>query len=178
MLQYIEHIIVPYVEKVREDVGSDKAALVIMDNFNGQITASVTSLLDQNNIHVCLLLSNTTDLLQPLDISVNKPAKEFLKRQFQQWYSEEVMKQLEGRDLSDLESTQPIDLGMPVLKHIGLVDMAEYISDNSQFIVNGFMHSGIPGDIDRLEDETESDSEASDSTRDKDSSDIIGRGEH
>ena len=30
--------------------------------------------------------ANTTDQLQPLDISVNKPAKEFLKRKFEQWY--------------------------------------------------------------------------------------------
>ena len=29
MLEYIEHIIVPYVEKVRDEVGRDKACLVI-----------------------------------------------------------------------------------------------------------------------------------------------------
>ena len=68
----------PYVEKVREDVGNDKAALVIMDNFKGQITDAVTNLLNNNNILVTLHLTNTTDLLQPMDISVNKPAKEYL----------------------------------------------------------------------------------------------------
>ena len=93
MLQYIDHIIVPYVEKVREVVG-DSTALVIMDNFKGQVTNSVTNVLEVNNILVVLLPPNTTDLLQPMDISVNKPAKEYLRRQFQQWYSEEVMKQL------------------------------------------------------------------------------------
>ena len=34
-LQYIEHIIISYVEKVREDVGNDKAALVISGNSKG-----------------------------------------------------------------------------------------------------------------------------------------------
>ena len=59
------------------------------------------------------------------------------------------MEQLEGRDLNDLEAAelQPISLGMPTLKEIGaqwLVEMAEYISENPQFIVNGFhMLSGI-----------------------------------
>ena len=58
------------------------------------------------------------------------------------------MEQLEGRDLDDLEAAelQPINLGMPTLKEIGaqcLVEMAEYISDNPQFIVNGFIRSGI-----------------------------------
>ena len=30
----------------------------------------------------CLLPANTTDLLQPMDLSVNKPAKSFIKDQF------------------------------------------------------------------------------------------------
>ena len=51
----------------------DSPALVIMDNFKGQVTSVVTSLLEENDIHVCLLLPNTTDRLQPMDIiSVNK----------------------------------------------------------------------------------------------------------
>ena len=39
MLQYIKHIIVPYVKNVRESLGSDGAALVVMDNFKGQTTS-------------------------------------------------------------------------------------------------------------------------------------------
>ena len=121
MLQYVEHIILPYVEKVRKTLGDNKPALAIMDNFKGQITESVSGLLDMHNIHVCLLPPNTTDLLQPMDIAVNKPAKEYLKRQFDQWHSEQVMKQLEGQDIDDLEMVelQPIDLGLPALKEIG-----------------------------------------------------------
>lgn len=148
MLQYIEHIIVPYVEKIREDVGSDKAALVIMDNFKGQVTPAVNAVLEDNNILVTLLPPNTTDLLQPMDISVNKPAKEYLRREFQEWYSGEVMKQLDEKDLEDLGEAelQPIDLAMPILKEVGakwLVGMADYLSSNPQFVVNGFLRSGI-----------------------------------
>ena len=33
-----------------------------------------------------------TDLLQPLDVSVNKPAKSFLNRKFKEWYAEEIFK--------------------------------------------------------------------------------------
>ena len=121
MLQYVDHIIMPYVEAVREVVGDDKAALVIIDNFKGQVTEAVTSLLDANNIHVCLLPPNTTDLLQPMDIAINKPAKEFIKRRFEQWYSEEVIKQLDGKEMDELEAAemQTIDLSMQVVKQIG-----------------------------------------------------------
>ena len=86
-----------------------------MDNFKGQITSSVTSLLDENNIHVCLLPPNTNNHLQPMDILVNKPAKDILRRQFEDWYSQQIIKQLEGNKI-DL---QPINLGLPVLIELG-----------------------------------------------------------
>ena len=50
MLEYIEHIIVPYVQTTRDLRNDNKAALVIMDNFKGQVTASVNSLFDCHNI--------------------------------------------------------------------------------------------------------------------------------
>ena len=58
-----------------------------MDNFKDQVTPKINSLLEANDIHVCLLPLNTTDLLQPMDLSVNKPAKECLQQTFQHWYS-------------------------------------------------------------------------------------------
>lgn len=149
----MEHIVAPYVEKARESLAHDTPALVIMDNFKGQVTENVMALLEDHNIHVCLLPPNTTDRLQPMDISVNKPVKDFLKRQFDEWYSEQVYAQLEGEDASDLDAAevQPVNLGLPALKELGakwLVDAATYISSNPQVIVNGFIRSGITGAID------------------------------
>lgn len=132
MLDYIKHIIVPYVATTRDLLNDDKSALVIIDNFKGQITPAVNALLDSHNIHVCLLPPNTTDHLQPMDISVNKPAKDFLKREFEQWYAEQVTRQLQGQDI-DMAELQEINLGLPVLREVGakwLVNMAEYIAKN------------------------------------------------
>ena len=66
-----------------------------MDNFTGQVTDAIHTL-EENNIFVALLPSNTTDLLQPLDIAVNKPAKHYLQQQFQDWYLKQISDQLEG----------------------------------------------------------------------------------
>ena len=112
MLEYITEIIVPYIESQRSTFGEDQSAVVTMDNFKGQVTSGVNDLLESHNIHVCLLPPNTTDLLQPMDISVNKPAKDFLKRKFEEWYSSEVTKQLKG--VPDIESAeiQPVDMSM------------------------------------------------------------------
>ena len=108
-----------------------------MDNFKGQVTPPINEFLQANNIHVCLLPPIMTDLL-PMDVAVNKPAKDFLKCQFKHWYSDEVMSQLQG--ISDVESVeiQPVNFCMAVVKELNahwLVDMAEYIANNPQFIV-------------------------------------------
>ena len=46
---------------------------------------------------------------------------------------------------------QPVDLGMAALKEVGgkwLVNTSNYISDNPQIVVNGFIHTGIAGSLD------------------------------
>jgi len=55
MLQYVKNIIVPYVKSTCGAFEDDTPALVIIDNFKGQITSSVADLLESNNIHICLL---------------------------------------------------------------------------------------------------------------------------
>ena len=121
-----------------------------MDNFKGQITPRVLDLLDAHNIHHVLLPSNTTDKLQPLDIAVNKPAKQFMRNKFDHWYTEQIFEQLQGRNTEEVELL-PVDLSLPVLKEMGakwIVEMFEYISNNPQFMVNGFLKAGITQEID------------------------------
>ena len=106
---------------------------MVMDNFKGQVTSKVTALLERHNIHTCLLPPNTTDIMQPMDISVNKSAKAFLKNKFEAWYASEVMKQFNGKEVQDLEEIdfQPIDMSMQVMKEVSaawLVEPYKYMS--------------------------------------------------
>jgi len=71
-------------------------------------------LLEENNIHVCLLLPNTTDKLQPLDVAVNKPAKEFYRQKFQEWYSGQVSQQIEELD-GCVMALEPVNVGLQEL---------------------------------------------------------------
>lgn len=112
------------------------------------MTTAITTLLERNDIHVCYIPANLTDLLQPMDLSVNKPTKDFLKKTFELWYSEQVTQQLHG--VEDIQSTeiQAINMRFTAIKHITatwLVEMAAYISDIQiiQFVVNGFRRTGI-----------------------------------
>ena len=124
-------------------------SLVYRDNYTtGQITEKVNDLLEENHPHVGLLPPNTTVLLQPMDISVSKPVKSFLKYKFSQWYAKQLLQHFEDQShvpLSDI-SLEPIDMSMAVMKNISakwFVKTAEYIADNPQFIVNGFIKAGI-----------------------------------
>jgi len=136
MHQYIEFVILPHVRLIRETLYEETMpSLVIMDNFKGQVTASINNLLEVNNLHVCLIPPNTTDLLQSMDISINKPAKSFLKNKFSQWYADKLLQQLEDNDDVPLNQIEldPIDLSLPVLKEFGaewIVEMTKYIKDN------------------------------------------------
>ena len=83
MIEYVQAIILPYIERVCDSFTEDTHALIVVDNFKGQVISAVTELLDSNNIHICLLPPNVTDRVQPKDLSINKPAKDFLKPHFE-----------------------------------------------------------------------------------------------
>ena len=51
------------------------------------ICDSVHTLLERNKILQVHVPNNCTDLLQPLDLSVNKPFKDKLRSKFTEWYT-------------------------------------------------------------------------------------------
>ena len=45
-------------------------------------------------MYIVIVPANCTDHLQLLDLSVNKAAKECLRKQFPKWYSDQICQQL------------------------------------------------------------------------------------
>ena len=62
---------------------------------------AVETLLEENGIVRVIVPNNCTDLFQPLDLSVNKPFKDKLRRGFTEWYTNEVAKQLKDGSQAD-----------------------------------------------------------------------------
>jgi len=79
MQQYVKNIILPYFYRKRQELKLPPAIL-IFDNFKAQCTKELLKFLDSNNIDVVLVPPNCTDRLQPLDVSMNKAAKNFLQK--------------------------------------------------------------------------------------------------
>ena len=109
-------------------------------------------LLQQHSVHVVKIPTNCTDRLQSMDISVNKAPYDFLRKQLNEWYAEQVAKQLgESHSSTDPPQPQPVNLSSATMKFVGakwLVKMYEYIRSNPSIAVNGFQKAGIPQTID------------------------------
>lgn len=144
MKEYLKEIFIPYVQQKRQELGlpPNQAALALFDVFKGQQTESITSILEANNIIVVPIPANCTDRLQPMDLSVNKAAKDFMRQKFREWYATEVQKQLDD----GATVISPVDLRMSVMKPLGslwLVSLYDYIRDHEAIVKNGFKAAGI-----------------------------------
>ena len=71
-------------KKTQQDLGLDAkhSALVIFDVFKGQCTSDVLQILKDHNIFYVTVPNNCTDRLQPLDLSINKAVKQYIRTQF------------------------------------------------------------------------------------------------
>ena len=138
-IQYIHNIILPFIhkQKTAKKLLPDQRALCIFDNFKAQLTSDVLQLLKDSFIDTVFVPANCTDQLQPLDLSVNKPAKDFLKRKFEEWYAEQVF----------INSAKaPIKFPLSTMKPVGaqwIKELYKYISDHPDIIRNGFKAAGV-----------------------------------
>ena len=79
-LKFLKEIILPYVKTERERLRLEtRPALLIYDAFQGQTTDKFLDVLKDNNILSTKIAPNMTQVFQPLDLAVNKFAKDFMK---------------------------------------------------------------------------------------------------
>jgi DDE superfamily endonuclease/Tc5 transposase DNA-binding domain/CENP-B N-terminal DNA-binding domain len=65
----------------------DKKILLLYDNFKGHKTKAVNDYIKKELplVKVLLLPPNTTSILQPLDVGINKPFKAYIKKKYMEW---------------------------------------------------------------------------------------------
>ena len=145
VVRYINNVILPYFRQVRAEKGllDTQPGLCIYDVFKGHKKNEVQTLVEENKILTVFVPSNCTDLLQPLDLSVNKAVKERLRQHFRSWYSEQVKEKLQvGEEIENIT----VDLRMSVMKELGarwIVSACDHIRSHPEIITNGFKKAGI-----------------------------------
>ena len=96
MLQYIQDIIIPFIDETQPNIGADEKqlALAIFDHFKGQMRERIIQKLEDNYIYSVLIPANYKGLLLLMDVSVNEVVKSYLRSQFSKWYSDQLAEQL------------------------------------------------------------------------------------
>ena len=98
-LDLIKEVLVPYIRKFRQKLSlpEDQQRLLIADVFKGNWTDAVVTEAKRSNGKMCAIPSNMTNIFQPLDLSVTRNCKSFLRREAQSWYYLQIEKQMKDK---------------------------------------------------------------------------------
>lgn len=90
--RYLDKFIVPYVNKVRNELGLPlrQKALIILDFFSAQLSEEFRERMKELGLVCVYIPPNCTSELQPMDLSVQKIVKDRMRDQFETWYAEKV----------------------------------------------------------------------------------------
>ena len=90
---------------------------------------------------IVIVPANCTNQLQPLDLSINKAAKEFLHGKFQERYALQIFEQWKS-----IAESKPIDLRLNIMKPLGvswMVNLYDHIKSRPNMIKGAFTAAGI-----------------------------------
>ena len=83
-IELFEKVIFPYLKQAKASLKypKEQMSLIIMDTFTGQDKDVIFVLCEKHVCQVVIVLHNLTNKFQPLDITVNKPAKSFILNKY------------------------------------------------------------------------------------------------
>jgi hypothetical protein len=61
---------------------SREPAMMVYDSFQGHLEESVKDNLKQHNFHLAIIPAGLTSICQPLDVSINKPFKDNMRKEW------------------------------------------------------------------------------------------------
>ena len=123
--------------------GLSKKSLLVLDSFRCHKSAAVKQLLrDSHRTRLAIIPGGMTSMLQPLDVSVNKPMKVMLQEKWNDWY---------GADDHEYTKTGR-------MKKVELQDICQWIVDawselDPHIIVKAFKKCCISNNMDGTEDD-------------------------
>ena len=143
--QLLNSVIFPFMPKQREELQLpvEQKAMLIFNVFKGQTTNAVLKLIEDNNCIGVFVPANLTHYFQPLDLTVNGPAKKFLKSKFEEWYARNIEAQLNsGIDVYSVEVSRKLSTIKPLHAH-WLIGLYDHMRNNPEMIKKGFELAGI-----------------------------------
>ena len=83
MKRYID-----YLDRMRRSINQFKyPAMIVYDSFSGHLEQSVKEKFNESNIDLAVIPGGLTSICQPLDVAINKPFKDNLRKEWHLWMS-------------------------------------------------------------------------------------------
>ena len=111
--------------------------------------------MQQNHIIAVQIPPNSTDKLQPMDMSINKPMKDGMRTRFQTWYASEVQKQLKDVPVDQVK----VGVTATAIKPLSakwIISTWQEIENRPDLAINGFRAAGIASAVESVQDYTRS----------------------
>ena len=113
--------------------------------FRGQTTDHVAQIVDSLNIKVVKVPANMTHFFQPLDLTVDGSAKNFMRKKFVSWHAEEIKKQMDAEIPAE---SIDVNLKLTSLKALHanwLIELYNVLmaADGRETVLNGWKKSGV-----------------------------------
>ena len=104
-VEFFKGIAFPYLEDTKKSKSYPlgQHALIIMDTFKGQDNDTSKKLCVENNCEVVIVPHNLTNKSEPLDLSVNKTSKLFIK--YSDWFADQVFTLQNGKYSTDVKTS-------------------------------------------------------------------------
>jgi len=67
---------------------SREPAMMVYDSFRGHLEEDVKIKFKQHNFHLTVIPAGLTSVCQPLDVSINKPFKDNMRKEWHEWMSQ------------------------------------------------------------------------------------------
>ncbi len=124
MFEWITKVWIPYVGKNR--------ALLCLDTFSAHLTEAVREEFARIGSKLLIIPGGCTSVLQPLDVSLNKPFKSYIRRQ---WYERMVSE-------AEIGAAKITPASKSTLMEL-IANATDIVESNSQGVVKSFQVTGI-----------------------------------
>ena len=122
-----------YLNRIWRQHTKKQRALLVMDKFKAHVTDSVTKCLEELNSVAAIVPGDCTSKVQPLDVSINKPVKEHLRRSW-------TIHGLADKELEDDEDAVSFKKLKPPSKQEVLDWIVAAWKDAASKVVQGLRH--------------------------------------
>ena len=143
-----EGLMLLWIKEVWQTYTKGRHALLVLDSFRAHLTNSVKVAFAKVNTTICVIPGGCTSVLQPLDVSLNKPFKACIRQSWSEYIQQQV--QQIGEDIPPKPLKIPTAGKQDIINWIK--DGCQYLKDNRAMTQKSFIVTGISNALGGYED--------------------------